>query len=73
VILHHEIVIVGVVDNASCDWKITVMMSFVLAYHVFVELFDMNVVVHVSTGVSLSIFIITEFFVASVLFNLSTE
>lgn len=50
------------------------MMIFpTLAYHVSVVLFELNVVVQVRIGVSLSMFIITDVFVVSVLFNLSTE
>ena len=64
---------VGIALNASCDWKITVMVSPTFAYQVFVPLFELNVVVPVRIGVSLSIFITTEDLVVSILFNLSTE
>ena len=66
-------VIVGVPVNASLLVNSTVMVSPTFAYQVLVVLLELNVVVHVRTGVSLSILICTEVLIASVLFNVSTE
>jgi len=68
-----EIVMVGVLPSVSCDWKSTVIVSPTLAYQVFVALLELNVVVPVSIGVSLSILICTEDFVASVFHKSSIE
>jgi len=69
----HEITMVGVPVSVSCDWKKTVMTLPDAAYQVFVALFELNVVVQVRIGVSLSMFIITDVFVVSVLLSLSME
>lgn len=65
---------IAVPVSGSCDWKNTVMVSPTFAYPVFVPLFELNAVEPVMRyGVSLSICMITELFVASVLPNLSME
>lgn len=56
----HEIVSVGSDDNASCEVKFMVIVFPDAAYHVFVPLLELNVVVPVSNGVSLSILICAD-------------
>lgn len=64
---------IGSDHNASCDEKVMVIVSACLAYQELLALFELNVVVPVSDGNSLSILICVDVFIDSVLFNLSLE